>query len=57
MNIYIVYEISLWDHGYDDYLRLENSLFGAVKLIKMMILISTNILNMVLDVIDVELFR
>ena len=37
LNIYIsiiVYEIDLWDRGYDDYLVLENSLFGAVKLVK-----------------------
>ena len=24
----------MWDRGYDDYLVLENSLFGAVKLVK-----------------------
>ena len=24
----------MWNHGYDDYLVLGNSLFGAVKLIK-----------------------
>ena len=33
VNIYIVYEISLWDHGNDNYPTLKNSLFGAVKLI------------------------
>ena len=33
VNIYIVYEIDLWDCGYDHYPVLENSLF-AVKLIK-----------------------
>ena len=32
VNIYIVYEINLWDRGYDDYPVLEISLFGAVKL-------------------------
>ena len=33
MNIYIVYEITLWDRGHDDYLMLENSFFGTVKLL------------------------
>ena len=33
-NTYIVYEISLWDRGYDDYPILKNSMFGAVKLVK-----------------------
>ena len=32
--MYIVYEINLWDRGYDDYPALENSFFGAVKLVK-----------------------
>ena len=49
--------MNLWDRGYDDYATLENSLFGPVKLVKMMILISTNILDMELDLIDVELFQ
>ena len=26
--------MNLWERGYNDYLVLENSLFGAVKLIK-----------------------
>ena len=30
----IIYEINLWDHGYDDYPTLESSLFAAVKSIK-----------------------
>ena len=34
VKIYIVYEIDLWDRGYDDYPTLEKSLFGAVKLVK-----------------------
>ena len=34
VNLYIVYEINLWDCRYDDYPVLENYLFGAVKLIK-----------------------
>ena len=34
VNIYIVYEINLWDRGYDDYPTLENYLFGAVKLVE-----------------------
>ena len=34
VKIYIVYETNLWNRGYDDYLVLENSLFGAVKWMK-----------------------
>ena len=34
VNIYIVYEINLWDRGYADYPILENSLFAAVRLVK-----------------------
>ena len=34
LNIYNVYKISDWNHRYDDYLTLVNSLFGAVKLTK-----------------------
>ena len=33
-NIYIFYEILFSTRGYDDYPVLENSLFGAVKLVK-----------------------
>ena len=31
VNNYNIYKISLWDHGYDDYLTSEDSLFGPVK--------------------------
>ena len=34
VNIYVFYEIILWNRGYDDYPMLENSLFGAAKLTK-----------------------
>ena len=34
INIFIVYEINLCDRGYENYPVLENSLFGAVTLIK-----------------------
>ena len=34
LNIYIVYEINLWDYVYDDYPTLVNSLFGAVRFTK-----------------------
>ena len=57
VKIYLVYKMNMWDRGYDDYATLENSLFGAVRLVKMMILISTNILDMELDLIDVKLFQ
>ena len=33
INCYIVYEIHLWNRGYDDYPTLENSSFGAFKLV------------------------
>ena len=32
MNIYIVYEIHLWVFSVSEDFKLENSLFGAVKL-------------------------
>ena len=56
LNIYIIYEISVSDSN-NSCPTLENCLFGAVKLTKILILISTNILDMVLDLIDVELFH
>ena len=34
VNIYIVYELSFSTRGCDDYPVLQNSLFGAVKLVK-----------------------
>ena len=34
MNIFIVYEINLWDRGYDDYPTLEKFFFCSVKLVK-----------------------
>ena len=34
VNIYIAYEINLWDREYDDYPALENYFFGAIELIK-----------------------
>ena len=33
-NVYVVYEMNLWDRGYGDYSPQGNSLFGAVKLVK-----------------------
>ena len=34
VNIYIAFEVNLWNRGYDDYPTLESSLFGAIKLVK-----------------------
>ena len=34
MNIYIFYEINVWDRGYVDNSTLEKSLFVVVKLVK-----------------------
>ena len=56
VNIYIVYEISK-STNISDYLTLENCLFGAVSLTKNLISISTNILNMILDLIDMDVFH
>ena len=41
VNIYIVYEKSLWNYVSSIDPTLGNSLFGAVKLVKMLILINT----------------
>ena len=51
VNIYIIYERNLWNYRYSDNPTLGNCLFGAVKLVKTLIVINTSILNMVLDLI------
>ena len=51
VNIYIIYEINLWNYKCSDNPTLGNCLFGAVKLVKTLIVINTSILNMVLDLI------
>ena len=51
VNIYIVYEINLWNYRCSDDPTLGNCLFGAVKLVKTAVLINTSILDMVLDLI------
>ena len=58
VNIYIVYELSFSDSNDLSYFR--KLLFGAVKLVKkskMQILLNTNILDTVLDLIEKELFH
>ena len=55
VNIYIVYEISK-NYNVSSYPTLKNCLFGAVSL-NMLILISTNILDTVLDLIEKESFH
>ena len=50
-NILTVYEINLWPFKYSSDFMLKSCFFGAVKLTKMLILISINILAMVLDLI------
>ena len=55
VNIYIVYEINN-SYNIISSPTLENCLFGAVSLTKKMILISTNILDMELDLIEKESF-
>ena len=54
-NIYIVYEISK-NFNISNYLTQENCLFGAVSSKKMLILISINILDIELDLIDMIFF-
>ena len=56
VNIYIVYEISK-SINISDYPTLEICLFGAVGLTKTLISISTGILDMELDLIDMEFFH
>ena len=56
VNIYIVYEISK-SINISDYPTLENCLFGAVTLTKNADTGSTNILDMELDLIDMEVFQ
>ena len=55
VNIYIVYEISK-NYNVSSSPTLKNCLFGAVSL-NMLILISTNILDTVLDLIEKESFH
>ena len=56
VNIYIVYEINLWNHVDSSDHTLGNSLFGAVKLVKMLILANASILDMVFYLMSEELF-
>ena len=56
VNIYIVYEISK-NYNVSNYPTLENCLCGAVSLAKLLILISINILDMVVDLIEKENFH
>ena len=56
INIYIVYEVSK-SINISDYPTLENCLFGAVTLTKNADIGSTNILDMELDLIDMEVFQ
>ena len=51
VNVYIVYEINLWNYVYSDDPTLGNSLFGSVKLVKNTNIDKSSILDMVLDFI------
>ena len=53
VNIYIIYEISR-NINISDYPIIENCLFGAVSLTKMLALIRISILDMELDLIDMD---
>ena len=56
VNIYIVYELAASSSHNNDP-KLKNCLFGAVTLIKMLILISMDILVMELDFIEDQTFH
>ena len=56
VNIYIAYEVNK-NFNISSYSTLKNCLCGAVSLQKMLILISTNILDMVLDLTDMDFFH
>ena len=55
--IHIVYETYLCPFTVGKDLTLGIALFGAISWLKMLILINTNILTMVLDLMHVEVFR
>ena len=56
VNIYIVYELGASGSSDNDP-TLKNSLFGAATLIRMLILISTDIQVMELDLIENQIFH
>ena len=56
INIYIAYEISI-NINISSYPTLENCLFGAVSLTKNNLLISTNILDKVFNLIEKKQFH
>ena len=55
-NIHIEYDVNLWSFKQSADFTLGNSLFGAVRLTKMLILANINIQDMVLDLIEDEAF-
>ena len=57
VNIYIVHEITKSIVNISYYPTLENCLFVAVSLTKMLISIGTNILDMELDLIEMGVFH
>ena len=57
VKIYIVYEINKNDNATSSDPKLENRLFRAVTSTKMSILTGGNILSMVLDLIEKEVFH
>ena len=56
VNIYIVYELGASSSHINDP-TLKNCLFGVVTLIKMLIFVSMDILDMELDLIEEEAFH
>lgn len=57
VNNYIDFGINLWPCNNGKDFASVNSSFGSDKLLKKLILISTDILAMVLDLMSVEVFR
>ena len=56
VNIYTVYDLKS-TLNYNADFNLENCLFGAIKLPKMLMLISINILDMTLDLMEKDFFH
>ena len=57
LNSYTVHEINLWAQYVRADFALGNYLFGAVRLLKMLILINIFILDIVLQLIHVDFFQ
>ena len=57
LHIYISQEENVWSYDQYTYFTLENSLYGAFKLAKMLLLINILVLDMVLNLMHMEVFH